>query len=193
MTDIAFRSIQTLSAALAARELDAVDLTRHFLARIDGPGRALNAFVTLRREPALQDAAGAAARAAAGRRRGPLDGIPIALKDNIDVAGLPSGNGFGGAAPWRVPDHDADVTRRLREAGAVILGKLAMHEGALGATTDNPHTGRVHNPHRIGFTPGGSSGGSGAAVAARLAAAALRTDTRGPVPIPAAPFGGRGL
>src|SRR5258706_5770142 len=134
--DLAFQSIAALSPALATRALDAVDLTRHFLARIDGPGRALNAFVTVFREQALADAAGSAGRAAAGRRRGPLDGIPIALKDNIDVAGVPTGNGFGGTAPWRVPEQDAEVTRRLREAGAVILGKLNMHEGALGATND---------------------------------------------------------
>jgi aspartyl-tRNA(Asn)/glutamyl-tRNA(Gln) amidotransferase subunit A len=193
MTDLAFRSIAELSAALGARETDAVALMRHFLARIDGPGRALGAFVTVTREQALRDAEGAAARAAAGRRRGPLDGIPIALKDNIDVAGVPTGNGFGGATPWRVPDADAEVTRRLRAAGAVVLGKLAMHEGALGATTDNPHTGRVHNPHRRGVTPGGSSGGSGAAVAAGLAAAALGTDTGGSVRIPAAYCGVVGL
>src|SRR5215831_4150634 len=128
MTDPAFRSIASLSAALSARELDAVALTRHFLARIDGPGRALNAYVTVTREQALRDAEGAAARAAAGRRRGPLDGIPIALKDNIDLAGVPTGNGFGGTAPWRVPEADAEVVRRLREAGAIVVGKLNMHE-----------------------------------------------------------------
>jgi len=188
----AFRSIGELSAALGAGALDAVRLTEEFLARIDGPGRALNAYVVVCRDAALQAARAAATRAAAGRRLGPLDGIPVALKDNIDLAGVPTGNGFGGA-PWRVPDHDAEVVRRLRAAGAVILGKLTMHEGALGATNDNPHTGRTHNPHRVGFTPGGSSGGSGAAVAAGLCAAALGTDTGGSVRLPAAYCGVVGL
>jgi Asp-tRNA(Asn)/Glu-tRNA(Gln) amidotransferase A subunit family amidase len=192
LTDLAFQPIAALSAALESGAFDAVALTRHYLARIDGPGRALNAFVTLTREPALREAEQAAARAAGGRRRGPLDGIPIALKDNIDVAGVPTGNGFGGA-PWRVPAADAAVVRRLRAAGAVILGKLNMHEGALGATNDNPHVGRAINPHRAGFTPGGSSGGSAAAVVAGLCAAALGTDTGGSVRIPAAYCGVVGL
>jgi aspartyl-tRNA(Asn)/glutamyl-tRNA(Gln) amidotransferase subunit A len=192
MTDVAFRPIGELSSALEARTLDAVGLTRHFLDRTDGPGRALNAFVTVCRERALAEAGEAAARAAAGRRLGPLDGVPIALKDNIDLAGVPTGNGLGGA-PWRIPDVDAAVVRRLRAAGAVILGKLNMHEAAIGATNDNPHTGRAINPHRGGFTPGGSSGGSGAAVAAGLAAAALGTDTGGSVRIPAAYCGVVGL
>ena len=102
----------------------------------------------------------------ARQRLGPLDGIPVALKDNIDIAGLPTSNGLGGLAPTAT--HDAEVSRRLRRAGAVVLGKLNMHEAALGGTTDNPHHGRTHNPHRMGFSPGGSSGGSGAAVAAGL-------------------------
>jgi aspartyl-tRNA(Asn)/glutamyl-tRNA(Gln) amidotransferase subunit A len=209
MTDLPFQSIAQLSAALDARTLDARALTRDALARIDGPGRALNAFVVVCRDTAVQAAEAAAARAAAGRRLGALDGIPVALKDNIDVAGLPTGNGFGGATPWRVPREDAEVTRRLRAAGAVILGKLAMHEGALGATNDNPHTGRTYNPHggvpiRDGdrasareaapsLTPGGSSGGAGAAVAAGLCAAALGTDTGGSVRLPAAYCGVVGL
>src|SRR4051794_6197510 len=184
--DLAFRSIAELSAALTARELDATALVRHVLDRIDGAGSALNAFVTVLRDPALREAEAAATRAAAGRRRSALDGIPIAIKDNIDLAGVPTGNGFGGAQPWRVPEADAEVVRRLREAGAIVVGKLGMHEGALGATNDNPHTGRVFNPHHVGFTPGGSSGGSGAAVGAGLCCAALGTDTGGSVRIPAA-------
>ena len=192
MADPTFQSIAQLSAALTAGRLDAVALARACLDRIEGPGRVLNAFVTVCREAALGAAAEAAARAAAGRRLGPLDGIPIALKDNIDLAQVPTGNGFGGA-PWRVPDQDAEVVRRLRAAGAVILGKLNMHEGALGATNDNPHVGRAHNPHKVGVTPGGSSGGSGAAVAAGLCAAALGTDTGGSVRLPASYCGVVGL
>ena len=93
------------------------------------------------------------------------------MKDNIDVAGVPTSNGFGGRALSN-PTEDLEVVRRLRAAGAIILGKLNMHEGALGATNDNPHFGRATNPHRDGHSPGGSSGGSGAAVAAGLCCAA---------------------
>ena len=116
----------------------------------------------------------------------------MAIKDNIDVAGVPTSNGFGGP-PYRIPDTDSEVVRRLRAAGAIILGKLNMHEGALGSTSDNPHFGRVINPHRDGYSPGGSSGGSGAAVAAGLCCAALGTDTGGSVRIPAAWCGIVGL
>jgi aspartyl-tRNA(Asn)/glutamyl-tRNA(Gln) amidotransferase subunit A len=192
MTDLAFLSIARLSSLVDQGALDPVALARLCLDRAEGVGRPLNAFVVLCRDAALGEAAAAAQRARARRRLGPLDGMPIAIKDNIDVAGLPTSNGFGGA-PWRVPATDAEVVRRLRAAGAVILGKLNMHEGALGATNDNPHLGRAVNPHRAGFTPGGSSGGSGVAVAAGLCAAALGTDTGGSVRLPAAYCGVVGL
>jgi len=177
---------------LDSGDLDARTLTRRFLERESGSGRALNCFVTLCADTALAEARAAAERAAAGRRIGPLDGVPVALKDNIDVAGVPTSNGFGGV-PWRIPTEDADVVRLLRAAGAVVLGKLNMHEGALGAMTDNPHHGRTGNPHRAGHSPGGSSGGSGAAVAAGLCCAALGTDTGGSVRIPASYCGVVGL
>jgi aspartyl-tRNA(Asn)/glutamyl-tRNA(Gln) amidotransferase subunit A len=189
--DLTFLSIGTLSALLEARRIEAEALILHCLERAQGVGRALNCFITLCPDTALAEARAAGARAAAGQRRGPLDGIPVALKDNIDVAGVPTTNGFGG--PARIPGQDATVTRRLRDAGAVILGKLAMHEGALGATNDNPHHGRTHNPFRHDHSPGGSSGGSAAAVAAGLCSAALGTDTGGSVRIPASYCGIVGL
>jgi len=192
MPDLAFFSIARLTSLIDQGALDPVALTRLCLDRAEDVGRPLNAFVRLCRDTALAEAAAAGQRARAHRRLGPLDGVPIAIKDNIDVAGLPTSNGFGGA-PWRVPIQDAEVVRRLRAAGAVILGKLNMHEGALGATNDNPHFGRAINPHRAGFTPGGSSGGSGVAVAAGLCAAALGTDTGGSVRLPAAYCGVVGL
>src|SRR5258706_5637044 len=136
--DLAFRSIAELSAALAARELDAVALVRHVLERIDGQGQALNAFVTVLRDPALREAEAAAARAAAGRRRSPLDCIPIAIKDNIDLAGVPTGNGFRGPAPWPVPEADAQVRRRVRQAGPTRAGTLGMLQGPPGPTAGNP-------------------------------------------------------
>jgi aspartyl-tRNA(Asn)/glutamyl-tRNA(Gln) amidotransferase subunit A len=144
----------------------------------------LRCYITVARDTALAEAAESARRWAGGRAFGPLDGVPIALKDNIDVAGLPC---TAGTAVFRdrMPASDARVVERLRAHGAVLLGKLNMHEAALGATNDNPAYGRCMNPRRIGYTPGGSSGGSGAAVAAGLCAAALGTDTMGSVRVPA--------
>jgi aspartyl-tRNA(Asn)/glutamyl-tRNA(Gln) amidotransferase subunit A len=123
---------------------------------------------------------------------GPLSDLTIGIKSNIAVAGLPWTAGMG-LRREVVAERDAAVVRRLRDAGAAILGTLNMHEAALGATTDNAFYGRTHNPHRHGHTPGGSSGGSGAAVAAGLCDAALGTDTLGSVRIPAAYNGIYGL
>jgi aspartyl-tRNA(Asn)/glutamyl-tRNA(Gln) amidotransferase subunit A len=116
---------------------------------------------------------------------GPLQGWTLAIKSNIAVAGLPHTAGIG-AFRNRIAKDDAFVVARLREAGMSIVGTVNMEEAALGAVTDNPHFGRTHNPRRIGFTPGGSSGGSGAAVAAGVARVALGTDTMGSCRIPAA-------
>jgi len=191
MSELAFLAITELSRRIDAGALDPRDLLQAFIQRADGVGRALNCYVRLCREDAVAAAASAAERAVRGQRLGPLDGIPFGAKDNIDVAGVPTTNGFGGSHEQAATD--AEVIRRLRAAGAVILGKLNMQEGALGAVNDNPHHGRTTNPFRDGYTPGGSSGGSGAAVAAGLCAAALGTDTGGSVRIPAAYCGVVGL
>jgi Asp-tRNA(Asn)/Glu-tRNA(Gln) amidotransferase A subunit family amidase len=191
MHELAFLPITELSRRIEACELDPRDLLNVYLARATGIGRALNCYLVLCRDQAQAHAEQAALRAERKARLGPLDGIPIAIKDNIDVAGVPTSNGFGGAhAP---ASADAEVVRRLRAGGAVIMGKLNMQEGALGAVNDNPHHGRTSNPFRDGYTPGGSSGGSAAAVAAALCAAALGTDTGGSVRIPAAYCGQVGL
>lgn len=134
----------------------------------------LNAF--LYRDP---DATGGA---------GPLEGVTVGVKANIAVNRMPFHAGLG-AWKGRRADHDAAVVAKLREAGAAISGILNMEEGALGSKTDNPHFGATHNPHRIGYSPGGSSGGSGAAVAAGECDVALGTDTMGSVRIPAAHCG----
>ena len=123
---------------------------------------------------------------------GPLSGLTVGIKANIAVAGLPWTGGMG-LYRGRIAKQDADVVARLRTAGATILGTLNMHEAALGATTDNPFYGQTQNPHRISYTPGGSSGGSGAAVAAGLCDIALGTDTLGSIRIPAAYCGVYGL
>lgn len=183
MDQLAFTPITHLSSLIEDGRVDPVVLTELFLNRAMGVGKPLNAFVAFREQSALADAKSAGERARQRRRLGVLDGIPIALKDNIDVAGMPTTNGLGGSP--RIAERDAAVTCRLRQAGAVILGKLNMHEAALGGTTDNPHHGRTHNPYKIGYSPGGSSGGCGAAVAAGLCAAALGTDTAGSIRLPA--------
>ena len=146
--------------------------------RIDRIDPALGAFTDLDRS--------------AVNGEGPLSSLAIGIKANIAVRGLPH---TGGMALRRdiIADRDAEVVARLRSAGAAIVGSLNMHEAALGATTDNRWFGRTHNPHRSGFTPGGSSGGSGAAVAAGLVDAALGTDTLGSIRIPASYCGVYGL
>lgn len=181
-----------LAAALARGELSAEDATRGYLARIEARNGALNAAVHLLRESAIAEARAADARRRAGRPLGPLDGVPVALKDNIDLAGTPTTGGIA-AYRERVARADAFVVRRLREAGAVVLAKLNMQEAALGATNATSCFGRCENPHRAGYTPGGSSGGSGAAVAAGFCAAALGTDTLGSVRVPAAYCGTAGF
>lgn len=119
---------------------------------------------------------------------GPLAGLTVGIKANIAVAGMPWHAGLA-AFETRLADRDADTVALLRQAGAAIIGVLGMEEAALGSKTDNPHFGAVQNPHRIGFSPGGSSGGSGAAVAAGLCDIALGTDTMGSVRIPASHCG----
>lgn len=143
----------------------------------------LNAFLDVRPALVREQAAAAEHR----RRDGPigrLDGIPIAVKDNFDIAGLPTSAGLRSRSQ-RNAQHDAHAVSRLRASGAILLGKTNLDEGALGATTINPHFGATHNPHRRGYTAGGSSGGSAAAVAAGLAVAALGSDTLGSIRIPA--------
>lgn len=183
MSDPTALTIAGAARALADRRLSAGELVEAHLARIARVDPELNAFLCVLAKDARQAAAESDARYARAAPRSPLDGVPVALKDNIDQRGVTTTNGL---ARGPVASRDARVVERLRAAGAVLLGKLNMHECALGGTTRNPHHGVTHNPRRRGFTPGGSSGGSGAAVAARLAIAALGTDTLGSVRLPAA-------
>ncbi len=175
------------SGALSPREL-----VEAYLERIGRFDARLNAFVTVTDERALARATELEAELAGGRWRGPLHGIPIALKDNIDTAGVLT-TASSAVFANRVPTEDAEVVTRLEAAGAVIVGKLNMHEFAYGATSAFAHIGPVRNPWNVDRIPGGSSGGSGAAVAARLCAGALGTDTGGSVRIPAAHCGIVGL
>lgn len=190
MTDAADLDVTAAATALRRGDFSSKELTQAYLDRIGRYDGAINAFITVLAERALKQAGEADARRQAGRPLSSLDGIPVALKDNIDVAGCETTNGL---ASGLVADEDAFVVSRLKASGAVILGKLNMHEGALGGTTNNPHHGATHNPWRKNFSPGGSSGGAGAAVAARLCALALGTDTMGSVRLPAHYCGIAGL
>jgi len=174
-----------LLESLASGEISSVDATSAYLERIERLDGSIGACWTVDADDALGQARQADSASKTGRQLGALHGLPVALKDNIDTAGLRTTNGAAFFAD-RVPETDAEVTRRLRDAGAVILGKLAMHELAFGATSQNEHYGPCRNPWDTNRVPGGSSGGSGAAVAAGLCAAALGTDTGGSVRIPAA-------
>jgi Asp-tRNA(Asn)/Glu-tRNA(Gln) amidotransferase A subunit family amidase len=178
-------SLLEQARALAASETSAVALTEAYLAQISADNPRLNAVWHTARESALAAAHSSDMRRQQGQSLGALDGICIGVKDNIDVAGMPCSAGMATRRELH-PNSDAHVITLLRAAGAIVLGKLSLHEGALGADNDNPHFGACHNPKRIGFTPGGSSGGSAAAVAANFCAAALGTDTMGSVRIPAA-------
>ena len=182
MTDATDLDVTAAATAMRSGGLRAVDLTAAYLDRIERFDTSINAFVRVLAPSAMKQAAAADKRRKAGKALSSLDGIPIALKDNIDVAGCETTNGL---VRGSVARQDAFVVEHLKASGAVILGKLNMHECALGGTTDNPHHGATHNPWRKGLTPGGSSGGAGAAVAARMCAMALGTDTMGSIRLPA--------
>ncbi len=190
--DIFAHDLAGWAQAFAVGDGRASDLTETCLERIARHDGTLHVFTTLTADAARVAASDADRRRTKGETLGPLDGIPVALKDNIDLAGTPASAGMASRAHI-VSTDDAVVTARLRAAGAVILGKVNMHEAALGATNENPLYGRTYNPHRASHTPGGSSGGSGAAVAAGFCLAALGTDTLGSVRVPAAYCGVAGI
>ena len=177
---------------MRSREISPVELTEACLRRIDAVEPRLNAFITVTRELALQQARAAEREIAAGRYRGPLHGIPVAVKDLFATKGIRT---TAGARILRdnVPDADATVVARLADAGAVLLGKLGMHEFAYGISSVNPHFGDVHNPWDPTKIPGGSSGGSAVAVVTGEAFATLGSDTGGSIRIPASLCGCVGL
>ncbi|MBI1786546.1 MAG: amidase [Acidobacteria bacterium] len=190
--ELAELTLSVASAMIAKKVVSPVDLTEVCLKRIERLNPRLNAFITVTGEQAMDQARALEAELQAGRRRGPLHGIPVALKDLIDTAGVKT---TGGSALYaeRLPLSDAEVVRRLGAAGAICVGKLNLHEFAFGATSVISHFGPVHNPWKLEHHAGGSSGGSGAAVAAGLCYGALGTDTGGSIRIPAARCGIVGL
>ena len=175
-------------ALLARGEVTPVDLVEAALARIDAQEDRLNCYITVLADPALE----AARRPPAPGAALPLAGLPVAVKDNIETAGVRSTGGSKLLAT-HVPTEDAPAWGRLAAAGAILLGKTNLHEFGMGPTNINPHSGPTRNPWDPDRVPGGSSGGSAAAVAAGLASAALGTDAGGSVRIPAALCGIVGL
>jgi aspartyl-tRNA(Asn)/glutamyl-tRNA(Gln) amidotransferase subunit A len=186
--DPATFTLKQASDLVRRREASPVQLTEACLKRIDKYNPSLNAFITITREQALATAREMEAELKKGKWRGPLHGIPVALKDNIDTAGIRT-TAASGVFKDRVPMEDAEVTARLKQAGAILLGKLNLHEFALGGTSAVTYFGPVHNPWALDHHPGGSSGGSGAAIASDLCIAALGTDTGGSIRIPASHCG----
>jgi aspartyl-tRNA(Asn)/glutamyl-tRNA(Gln) amidotransferase subunit A len=197
-TDLAFAPIKEVARLFRKRKLSPVELTKLILARIDQLNPKLNAYIAVTPELALAQAKKAetelfAPRGRKGfRDRGLLHGIPISLKDNIYTAGVRTTAGSKILKDF-IPREDAAVVAQLKNAGAVILGKTNMHEFAYGVTSNNPHYGPVHNPWDLSLIPGGSSGGSAAAVAAGLCYGSIGTDTGGSIRIPAALCGVVGL
>jgi aspartyl-tRNA(Asn)/glutamyl-tRNA(Gln) amidotransferase subunit A len=191
MPDLFFQSITELAAALDAKSLSAVELTRTIVARTRAVEGRLHAFNSFDEAGALEQAAASDARRAAGQA-GPLDGVPIAHKDIFVTAGMPSTAGSRMLAGYASP-FDATVVARLSAAGAITLGKLNCDEFAMGSANENSAFGPVRNPWDLARVPGGSSGGSAAAVAARLLPAATGTDTGGSIRQPASFSGITGI
>ena len=192
LDDLANVSIARVSRALRERVISPVELTQAYLRRIEALNPRINAFITVTGERALEDARRAEAELMAGTDRGPLHGVPIAHKDLYETAGIRTTGGSKIHAD-HVPANDCTVVRMLRDAGTVLLGKLNTHEYAYGVTTNNPHYGPTRNPWDTTRIPAGSSGGSGAAIAAGLAVATTGTDTGGSIRMPASLCGVVGL
>jgi len=183
--DVLELSLSEAARLVSTKEVSPVELVDACLGRIDSVNDKLAAYIEVYRDGARQVAKAAETMISAGHRLGPLHGVPIALKDNIGLAGLVTTAGSKILEDWR-PDVDATVAERLKGSGAIIIGKTNMHEFAWGGTSANPHYGFVRNPWNTDRFPAGSSGGSGAAVAARTCYGALGTDTGGSIRLPSA-------
>ncbi|NKB66169.1 MAG: amidase [Candidatus Latescibacteria bacterium] len=192
--DLTFATIQQLAHLIRSGTVSPVELTRHYLARIEHYNPRLNAYLAVTAERAQAAAQAAETAISGGHYLGPLHGVPLAIKDLVDLAGVPT---TGGSLLFkdRVPSTDATVARRLAQAGAIFLGKTQMVEFAFGGVGINHHHGTPWNPWDLQTQriPGGSSSGSGVAVAADLAPAALGSDTGGSVRIPSSFCGLVGL
>jgi aspartyl-tRNA(Asn)/glutamyl-tRNA(Gln) amidotransferase subunit A len=189
---LTLQTIAELAPRLRRKEISPVELTRACLDRIEKLNPTLNAFITVSAESALAEARAAEKEILSGDWRGPLHGIPVALKDIIDTAGTRT-TAASALFQDRIPAEDAEVVKRLRRAGAVILGKNNLHEFAYGGSSLVSFFGDIHNPSNAAHIAGGSSGGSAAAVAAGLCYASIGTDTAGSIREPAALCGCVGI
>ena len=171
-------------ALLSRGELSAVEYARALLNQCEA-GRSLNAFITLRPEQVLAAARECDRRRQAGEQLGPLHGLPIPIKDSVNTAELPTTAGTPALRQFQ-PREDAPLVRALRQAGAIVLGKTNLHELSYGYTSNNHAYGAIHNPYDPSRIPGGSSGGTGAAIASRMAPLGVAEDTEGSIRVPAA-------
>ncbi len=185
-------SLSEASRLVRSKKVSPVELTQECLRRIDRLNPKLNAFITVTADPALAQAREAEKEIQQGLWSGPLHGIPIALKDLVDTAGVRT-TAACGVFKDRIPSQDAEIVRRLKAAGAVLLGKLNLHECAYGGSSVVSYFGPVHNPWALEYMAGGSSAGSAAAVAAELCYMAIGSDTGGSIRQPAAYCGIVGL
>ena len=184
-------SLQVAARLVRARQLSPVELTRACLERIQARNDELHAFITVLTDEALAAARQAETELAAGHVRGRLHGIPVSVKDLVDVAGVPTTS--GSAVPPRHATHDAPVVANLRRAGAIIIGKTNLHEFAFGTTSDETAFGAVRNPLDVTRSPGGSSGGAAVSILEGMSLGAVGTDTGGSIRIPSAACGITGL
>jgi aspartyl-tRNA(Asn)/glutamyl-tRNA(Gln) amidotransferase subunit A len=183
-------TIEQIAAQVKSGAVSPVDLVRGCLDRIESR-LELNAFITVMADSAVSAAAEAEREIAAGRYRGPLHGIPISVKDLVDVAGTPTTS--ASAVPPRLPAQDAPIVTRLREAGAILIGKTNLHEFAFGTTSEESAFGPVHHPKDPAKSPGGSSGGAAVALVEGMCFGSIGTDTGGSIRIPSAVCGTVGL
>jgi aspartyl-tRNA(Asn)/glutamyl-tRNA(Gln) amidotransferase subunit A len=191
MSPILPNSLRDAAALIQQGALSPVALTRACLDRIAAVDGELRAFITVTADQAMADAARAEVEIKAGRYRGGLHGIPVSLKDLVDLAGTPTTSGSN--VPPRRPDHDAPVAANLRRAGAVVVGKTNLHEFAFGTTSDETAFGAVRNPFDRTKSAGGSSGGAAVSIVEGMCYAAVGTDTGGSIRIPSAVCGIVGL
>lgn len=192
MIEILFEPVEKIALLIKGKQLSPVELTKLILEHIDKVNEQVNAYITINDQEAIKAAKYAEEEIMMGNYRGMYHGVPIGIKDNIYIKDMKATIGSKIHRNF-IPDYDADVICKLREAGAIFLGKLNMHEYAWGITNNNPHYGSVKNPWNLDKIAGGSSGGSGAAVAAGMAYATLGTDTGGSIRIPASACGIVGL
>ncbi|MDT8860721.1 amidase [Alkalihalobacillus sp. MEB130] len=192
MSELLFKDIKSLSNMIANKEISPVDVTKQSLEQIKKLDPVLNAFIKVMSDSALEEASILEKEVMTGQIRGPLHGVPIAVKDLLETKGVETTAGSKVFENW-IPSDDATVISKLKEAGAIIIGKANLHEFAMGATTENATFGNCRNPWDVTKIPGGSSGGSAVAVATGMSFGAIGTDTAGSIRLPAAICGITGI